>query len=220
MSKNTRTRILLTAVAALLLVTMAVGGTLAWLTDVTPPVTNTFSPSDIHIKLEESNTPWSMQLIPGVEKAKDPKVTVDTDKTNVPIFVYVKVEMPASLKNVLTVEINTTDWTLVAGTEVTDTTADTYTAVYSREWNPGDPSAWYVLKGTTTNANGAVAVDKKLTADDLYNIKGDMVFTAYAIQQEGFNVETGWNEVSAMAEANDGNLDKAPHEDEHGTDGI
>ena len=53
MSKNTRTRILLTAVAALLLVAMTVGGTLAWLQDTSDTVENTFTASNIDVELDE-----------------------------------------------------------------------------------------------------------------------------------------------------------------------
>lgn len=45
MSKNTRNRILLTAVAALLLVAVAVGGTVAYLNATSNAVVNTFTPS-------------------------------------------------------------------------------------------------------------------------------------------------------------------------------
>lgn len=87
MSKNTRNRILLTAVAALLLVAVTVGGTLAYLTAVTDDVTNTFYPADIEIELKETEDPWTMQLIPGTEKKKDPTVTV---KTSVDAYVFVQ----------------------------------------------------------------------------------------------------------------------------------
>lgn len=99
MSKNTRTRILLTAVAALLLVTMAVGGTLAWLQATTKEVTNTFKPHEVSIKLEESELKEdgslnvdkkvqanTYQMIPGYTYGKDPAVTVTY---SVPVYVFV-----------------------------------------------------------------------------------------------------------------------------------
>ena len=223
MSKNTRNRILLTAVAALLLVVMAVGGTLAYLTDVTPVVSNTFTPADVHISLTETpnqdDGTWTAQLIPGKEYMKDPIVTVDDALTNVDLWVFVKVE-DTNASTYLDFEVSDEWDELIAD------------SVYYRAWTDGTSTEdWYVLTGTTTNANGAVTVKSGLTADQLYNANASLSFTAYAIQQEGFKVgdtyadETAavtaaWNAVKDMSEANDGNLDAAPHETEHVTDGL
>ena len=45
----------LSVVALVLVLCCAVGGTLAWLTDTTDPVTNTFTVGDIDIDLTESD---------------------------------------------------------------------------------------------------------------------------------------------------------------------
>lgn len=87
MSKNTRNRILLTAVAALLLVVMTVGGTLAYLTATTSNVVNEFKAAGIDATLTETESDWDMQLIPGTSKAKDPTVTVTT---SVDAWVFIK----------------------------------------------------------------------------------------------------------------------------------
>ncbi len=65
----------LVLLAALVLIIVGViGGTLAWLLDVTDPVVNTFTTSDIDITLEE--TAEEFEMVPGHTIAKDPVVTV------------------------------------------------------------------------------------------------------------------------------------------------
>lgn len=201
MSKNTRNRILLTAVAALLLVTMAVGGTLAWLTDVTPPVTNTFSPSDVHISLTETpnqdDDTWQAQLIPGKEYAKNPTVAVDDALTNVNLWVFVKVE-DTNASTYL-------DYSIATGwNQLKDADGNNVAGVYYREWKDGDATdSWSVLTGDK------VTVKSALTADDLYAATAELKFTAYAIQQEGFTTAiAAWTEVSKITAATaDNNLD-------------
>ena len=75
---------------------VAVGGTLAWLTDETQNVVNTFTDSDINITLTETDvennqTPDanSYQMIPGHTIAKDPKVTVLADSEACWLFVEI-----------------------------------------------------------------------------------------------------------------------------------
>lgn len=216
MSKNTRTRILLTAVAALLLVAMTVAGTIAYLTDVTDSVTNSFTSADIHIDLTETmntdtnndkvNDTWTMQMIPGTSKAKDPTVHVDDDLTSVNIYVYVKVEVADAIKDVLTYSVDG-NWKALG---------DAYPNIYYREWTDGSGDvSWPVLTDST------VSVSKDLTADDVYAAEGNIVITAYAIQQEGFaDAATAWTtgKLAAMTTANDGNLDVTDNGKEHAAD--
>ena len=61
--------------ALTLLVAGVVGGTLAWLTDQTAEVKNTFTVGDINIGLTETTTDYKM--VPGNTIAKDPTVTVE-----------------------------------------------------------------------------------------------------------------------------------------------
>lgn len=84
------------ALVCILLVVGIVGGTLAWLTDTTPAVTNTFTTSGIDITLEETNVDGgdadanSYQMIPGWTIEKDPKVTVLANSED--CYLFVKVE--------------------------------------------------------------------------------------------------------------------------------
>ena len=70
----------------------AVGGTLAWLTDSTTEVTNTFTTSDVDIDLTETKggDNKEFQMVPGHTIAKDPKVTVSAGSQ--PCWLFVKVE--------------------------------------------------------------------------------------------------------------------------------
>lgn len=75
--KKTLTMIL----AFALVFALGVGGTLAWLTDSTEEVVNTFTPSNIDITLEESvdtlnDGAEDFKMVPGSDITKDPVVTV------------------------------------------------------------------------------------------------------------------------------------------------
>ncbi len=67
-------------VAVSMIVGCAIGGTLAWLTHSTGPVTNTFTTSDIEVTLEET-TGDTYKMIPGYTITKDPKVPFKTSMT-------------------------------------------------------------------------------------------------------------------------------------------
>ena len=82
-----RTMALLAAV--LLVVGVAIGGTLAWLTAKSDTVTNTFTTSDINITLTES-TGQEYKMVPGMDIAKNPKVTVATESED--CYLFVKLE--------------------------------------------------------------------------------------------------------------------------------
>ena len=80
-------------VLALGLVTVGiVGGTMAWLTDATEKVKNTFTDSDINITLTETgmdNNQNSYKMIPGHTITKDPKVKVEVGSEDCWLFVKI-----------------------------------------------------------------------------------------------------------------------------------
>lgn len=164
MSKNTRTRILLTAVAALLLVVVSVGGTLAWLQDKTETVTNTFKPSTIGIELDENKQwdgtdlgedDWEAQFIPGVDLTKDPVVSVTTD---VEAYVFVKVEVTGAWPDKAT-------WTMAEGWTALDETK--YPGVYYRETAVN--AEYHVIAGDI------ITVSDKMTQADMTAMYKDNV---------------------------------------------
>lgn len=120
---------------------IAVGGTLAWLTDDTAPVVNTFTDSDINITLEEGvdtdkNRAESFKMIPGYEIAKDPKVTVLAGSEK--CYLFVKLEKANNFDNFMTYEM-ADGWTALG---------DNYPGVYYREVAASENNQPFdVLKG-------------------------------------------------------------------------
>lgn len=178
------------AVLALVLVLgCALGGTVAWLVAKSDPVVNTFTYGDININLEET-TGSSYKIIPGVDIAKDPKVTVKADSEA--CWLFVKVEE---------------NGTFVAD-KVTYSVADGWTAltgqpgVYYREVSAAEAkngASYYVLAGDTDHPNGVVNVSDTLTKEDIEDIttKPTLTFTAYAVQKDGIaDAATAWSKIS------------------------
>ena len=83
---KTKTLAMLTCVMVLLV--GAAGATLAWLTDETGPVTNTFTTSDINVDLTET-TGDEYQMIPGFTIDMDPLVTVEAGSEDCWVFIKV-----------------------------------------------------------------------------------------------------------------------------------
>lgn len=200
MSKNTRTRILLVAVAALLLVTLTVGGTIAYLQATSTEVTNTFTPTDIDVDLAETvPTGKTAQLVPGVDISKDPKVTASST-VDVAYWVFVDVnESDWIAAEHVEYSINTSVWTLLG-------TNDKGATVYYHAVNAGGDFEAYVLAGNDQYPNGVVTVSEELEKEDMQDENGTaldaatLTFKAYAIQQASFTgddaIETAYETVS------------------------
>lgn len=84
--------------AVVLIVAATISGTLAWLTDDTDTVTNTFTVGNIDISLTETfnakseedlekNDIWEGKILPGNVLTKDPKVSVTADSEDCYLFV-------------------------------------------------------------------------------------------------------------------------------------
>ena len=109
--------------AIVLLLVLLVGGAIAYFTDETDPVTNTFTLGKVSITLTEPN--WvttdsdnngvpdvAEKLVPGDSLLKNPTVTVDADSNDA--FVFVKVEVPCvGSKEVFTYDVTDTKWTVI-----------------------------------------------------------------------------------------------------------
>lgn len=95
MKKNKKLFILV----ALFLAVFAVGGTLAYLTDTSDELTNTFTFGKVEIELKEDS--WkaadATNLNPGKVLPKDPAVTVKSGSKDA--YVFMEVEMPAQVNN-------------------------------------------------------------------------------------------------------------------------
>lgn len=115
---------LLLAIA--IVVVGVVAGTVAWLTDQTPSVTNTFTTSDINIELKETKN--NFQMIPGWNIEKDPKVTVKQGSEA--CYLFVKLEKSENFDTFMTYQM-AAGWTALPEApgvyyrEVAAATADT-----------------------------------------------------------------------------------------------
>ena len=215
--RKARNRRVLTTVALMLVVCIAsIGGTIAWLTDTTSEVVNTFSPSNIGLMLEEENSD-TFKIIPGTSVAKDPKVTITND---VPAYLFVQVDeswtktfdataenagRTYTLETFLDYSLKMTGWTRGQGTgEGKDGVPIN---VLYREVGANDTEkSWYLLTGgTDANLNGQVTYKDtivKQMMDDLQTLEADdypkLSFKAYAIQKDGMvNVADAWSKVNS-----------------------
>lgn len=196
MSKNTRTRILLTAVAALLLVVMAVGGTLAWLVDTTEKVENTFTTTDIEITLDEASAK-TFELIPGTTYEKNPVATVKAGSEN--CYLYVEVVEAGTIEGVIEYAIRE-GWTKLTGVTgpnggtvyywkdiITQSTADT---------------PIYILAAQGTYSNGGVVIPDTLTDENMEAAEfkaPKLTFYAYAIQSDNTgSASDAWTKLIAQ----------------------
>lgn len=172
-------------IAVVLVLCCAVGGTLAWLTDKTAEVENTFTTSDVDITLAET-TGNSYKMVPGYTISKDPKVTVLADSEKA--YVFVKVEKSTNFD-----------------TYMTYTMADGWTAL------DGEAGVYYrVVEDTNADQEFAVIKDNTVTVRDTVTKEQmdaltsetypTLTVTAYACQYmknntENFTATEAWNNV-------------------------
>ena len=96
--KKNRKHLLITLCLMLVVCVISIGGTLAWLTDSTDTVKNTFTPTDINVEISETGATdtdgdktfeKSFEMVPGATIAKDPKVTVKANSQACYVFVQI-----------------------------------------------------------------------------------------------------------------------------------
>lgn len=168
------TKTLIVALAVMLVVGCAVGGTLAWLTDTTGPVVNTFTVGNIDIDLAETTT--NFKMVPGATISKDPKVTVKAGSEACWLFVQVTESDNLGSFISYTVDSNWTALTGVTGVyyrEVADLSAATADVVYSVLTNDQ-----VTVKDTVTKDMMDAITNQTATAPTL-------TFKAYAVQKAG-----------------------------------
>lgn len=180
------TKTLIVALAVMLVVGCAVGGTLAWLTDTTGPVVNTFTVGNIDIELAEQAN--NFKMVPGATIDKDPKVTVKAGSEA--CWLFVKVTESDNLNSFIsyTVDSNWTALTDVPGVyyrQVPDLTATGASDVeYSVLTNNQVTVKNTVTKSMMDDITNQTATDPTLT------------FKAYAVQKAGFDTAAdAWAEV-------------------------
>lgn len=173
----------LSALAVILVLCCAVGGTLAWLTQKTDAVVNTFTVGDINITLTETEREYKM--VPGNTIDKDPIVTVQAGSEA--CWLFVKVEKSANFDTFMTCAM-ATGWTALAGQE----------GVYYRQVDAAAAAA---------GASFAVLVGNQVTVKDTVTktmlnaltpaTYPTLTFTAYAVQMDNVaDVAAAWAEVN------------------------
>lgn len=189
-------KLVVAMLAVTLLIGCAIGGTVAWLTAKTDPVVNTFTYGDINITLSET-TGKDYKIIPGVDIAKDPKVTVEANSEDCWLFVKVE-ESGTFVSNKVTYSI-ADGWTKGDGTKIPAN-------VYYREVNAvTTDTSFYILAGDTTYRNGVVKVSENLTKTEVNSIttQPTLTFTAYAVQKDGIDTAAdAWAKVSTSTTTN------------------
>ena len=167
--------------SAALIVCATVAGTLAWLTDKTEPVVNTFTVGDINIELKET-TGETYKMVPGIELEKDPTVTVKAGSEA--CWLFVKVEKSGNFDSFMTFEM-ADGWIALSG----------HAGVYYRNVDATNADTGFdVLK------DKKVMVLETVTKTMLEGAKTNaptLTFTAYAVQKDGIaDADTAWGKVT------------------------
>lgn len=174
--------------SAALIVCATVAGTLAWLTDTTAPVVNTFTVGDINIELKET-TGKTYKMVPGIELVKDPAVTVKAGSEA--CWLFVKVEKSGNFDDFMTFEM-ADGWIALSG----------YAGVYYRNVDATNADTGFdVLKDKKVMVLETVT---KTMLEGVKNADGTpnenaptLTFTAYAVQKDGIDdADTAWRKVN------------------------
>ena len=176
-----------------LIIGCAVGGTIAWLTDKTAAVTNTFTAGDVDIDLTETDvegdgtlTANSYKMVPGNTITKDPKVTVVAGSEA--CWLFVKVEKSNNFDTFMTYTM-ADGWTALNG--VSGVSGVYYREVAATSVNTDFP----VIKDNRVSVKGEVT---KAQLDALNEgTQPTLKFTAYACQKDNItSAADAWAEVS------------------------
>ena len=196
--------------ALVLLVGGVIGGTVAWLTDKTEPVQNTFSTSDITITLQEhtydpathsltgtetEDGNSNYKMVPGCTIPKDPWVTVQANSED--CYLFIKVTKSENFSDYMTYGIDTTVWTELTGEDG---------VFYKKVESKNADQEFYIL------TNNLVTVKDTVTKEDMKKISSDddkpsISFTAYAVQlykshNTEFSVAEAWTNAKGVAGGN------------------
>ena len=170
----------LSMAAVILVLCCAVGGTLAWLTDKTNSVTNTFTVGDINITLAETTSDYKM--VPGNTIEKDPKVTVKAGSEA--CWLFVKVVKSSNFGTFMTYDM-ADGWTALTGSD----------GVFYREVAAAATEAEFaVLKNDQVKVLDSVT--KEMLTGQGFTAP-TLTFTAYAVQKD--NIATAaeaWAKVT------------------------
>ncbi len=166
--------LLVTATATVLALTMAFGGTFAYLTATSDEVENDFKTNSNDVALTE--TPGDYDIVPGTSQAKDPTVTATYTLDS-----YVYVEVTDNTQGLVTYEI-ADDWTKLGS--YTNDDGETVTVYYQLVSYVEDgatdgvcTSDLYVLKGNTVYYPSSITNADMDAAENV-----SLTFKAYIVQ--------------------------------------
>ena len=160
--------------ACVLLVGGVIGGTLAWLTADGGSVTNTFTESDIDIKLEETKpVDKTAPMVPGWTIEKDPKVTVEDGSEDCWLFVKITESTTPDLDAYISYAI-AAGWEIVEPTDTNGTLATISTLsdeiVIGRKVYKDDATKTFNILGAGEYTD---PMDVDATRDDFKITRGD-----------------------------------------------
>ena len=207
-------RVVLTVCLMLAVCVASIGGTIAWLTDTTEEVKNTFSPSNIDLTLSEDHpTDGKANMIPGGIIEKNPKVTIEND-VDAYLFVTIEESVNPDLDKYIAWDIDTSDGAWTRYSTTVKENADSH--IYYRVVPKGvDPQSFFILK------DNRVSVLTTVIKTDMDAISGEnavqptLTFKAYAIQKESGN-GISFTAAEAWAQLNP-TTSEVPGEPESGT---
>ena len=173
------------------------GGTLAWLTAKSDVVVNTFTTSDINVKLAESkgeNTSdgKSFKMVPGKSIEKDPKAWVVAGSED--CYLFVKLDWENNEKK------QYLDWDIAEGWQLVPNQTNVYYRIVTANQMSNDNGAtnsYPVLMNNTVTVSGNITKGQMnaFTAETLPKL----TVTAYASQlynnNTQFTPEAAWTNV-------------------------
>ena len=160
--------------ACVLLVGGVIGGTVAWLTADGGSVTNTFTESDIDIKLKETKpVDKTAPMVPGWTIEKDPKVTVEDGSEDC--------------------------WLIVKITESTTPDLDAYISyAIAAGWEIVEPTNTSGTLATISTLDDEIVIGRKVYKDDTikeFSILGAGSYTDPMGDEDDFTITWGENQV-------------------------
>jgi len=121
--RSNHSKSLALVLSLILVIGCVAGGTLAWLTADSGPVTNTFTESNIDIKLDETKPQnKTAPMVPGWTIDKDPKVTVEDGSEYCWLFVKITESVTPDLDDYISYAI-ASGWEIVKPTDTNSTLA-------------------------------------------------------------------------------------------------
>lgn len=203
--KKTMKRVLPVVALVLVVALASIGGTIAWLTDSTDEVKNTFTAADIDVTLtetpnaksdssKEENDIWKANMLPGFSYTKDPKVEVSEGSADCYLFVkFEETNDPSTYLTYTSTLTTANGWTQGDGTDIP---SDVW---YRKVMTSDTTRSWELLSGNTISVKDTVTKENMETA-----AKAELTYTAYASQlykSAGveFSAKEAWNNVKPVS---------------------